>query len=160
MKAAARKPAKAAPPAAKPKKPAARRKVSPKWYAELRKTFRPGIERDTELMPWLIADSIITEVARWLDLDTSLPADWSDWLDRRAERCYAKSAHFHKLLHRRGNGGRDTLYAFMRHWLAAKMMKEAPALARRMPPEFANGIACGLGILSPNVCGVATKKKQ
>lgn len=122
------------------KKPAPRRKVSPKTYSELRKTFRSGIERDTELMPWLIAESVVGEAARWLGVD--LPEEWSAWLDKRAEGCYKKSAHFHKLLHRRGNGGRDTLYVFMRHWLAARMMKETPALARRMPREFANGIAC------------------
>lgn len=142
MKSAARGTRKAARPqrTAKPKQAAARRKAAPKRVSDLRQSFRPGIERDTELMPWLIADSVVAEAGRWLGVD--LPEEWSAWLDKRAEGCYKKSAHFHKLLHRRGNGGRDTLYVFMRHWLAAKMMKEAPALARRMPRDFANGIAC------------------
>lgn len=141
MKAAARKTPKAA-----PAKPATKRRAAVM-------EFRPGIERDTELMPWLIADSVVAEAGRWLGVD--LPEEWSAWLDKRAEGCYKKSARFHKLLHRRGNGGRDTLYVFMRHWLAARMMKETPALARRMPRDFANGIACPPRSPSTNTPGIA-----
>ena len=82
------------------------------------------------------------EAGAWLD--TELPTEWAVWLDERAERCYAKSAHFHKLLHGAGDRGRDALYRFMRHWLASRMKRERLALFRRMPRGFAMGVACPL----------------
>jgi hypothetical protein len=73
-------------------------------------------------MPWLIADTVCGEVARFLGVE--IPARYSDWLDAKAERCYARHDHFRKLMRGRGNAPRDWLYAFMRHWLAAILIMD------------------------------------
>lgn len=113
------------------------------WRASL----RPGIERETDLMPWIIADSVLQE-AGWF-LGVELPIQWSEWLDERAEHCYAKSSHFRSLLRRQGNVGRDTLYRFFRHWLVGRLRREMPALFRRLPVEY----GLGLPLRQLSVCG-------
>jgi hypothetical protein len=62
-------------------------------------------------MPWLIADTVCSEVSRFLGVE--IPARYSDWLDAKAERCYANHRHFRTLMRGRGNAPRDWLYAFM-----------------------------------------------
>lgn len=96
--------------------------------------LRPGLERDTQLMPWLIADTICGEVARFLGVE--IPARYSDWLDAKAERCYARHDHFRKLMRGSGNAPRDWLFAFMRHWLAALLDLERPDLYQCLPEDF------------------------
>ena len=96
--------------------------------------FRPGLERDTQLMPWLIADTVCGEVSRFLGVE--IPARYSDWLDAKAERRYARKDHFRKLLRGRGNAPRDWLYSFMRHWLAALLDLERPDLYQCLPEDF------------------------
>jgi hypothetical protein len=56
-------------------------------WRRFRPTLRPGLERDTQLMPWLIADTVCGEVAHFLGVE--IPARYADWLDAKAERCYA-----------------------------------------------------------------------
>jgi len=112
----------------------------PAWVRELLASLRPGIERETQLMPWLIADSVLGEAARFLD--TGLPPEWADWLDARAERVFARHRQFHRLISscaNAGNAGRDNLDKFMRHWLAGRLARERPALFRRLPPGYALG---------------------
>jgi len=103
-------------------------------WRRLHLTLRPGLERDTQLMPWLIADTVCGEVARFLGVE--IPARYSDWLDAKAERCYAGHDHFRKLMRGRGNAPRDWLYAFMRHWLAALLDLERPDLYQCLPEDF------------------------
>ena len=123
------------------KKPrAAVRKPRPAWTRELLAALRPGIERATHLMPWLIADSVLGEAARFLDTD--LPPEWADWLDARAERVFARRGQFHRLISSNasgGNAGRDQLYNFMRHWLASRLARERPELYRRLPWSYSLG---------------------
>lgn len=88
-------------------------------------------------MPWLIADSVLHEAA--CHLETDLPADWSDWLDTRAEGCYRKHKQFRTLVRGRGNRGRDTLYRFFRHWLASRLHREKRRLYDRLPYTYALG---------------------
>ena len=129
-KAIARKPA-------SPQRPATSRRfraADRAWLA----TLRPGIERDTELMPWLIADSVMTEAQTLLGAD--LPAEWSDWLDARAERLYRQHAQFRRLVRGAGQRGRDALYRFLRHWLASRITRERRSLARRLPHDFVMGL--------------------
>ena len=99
-----------------------------------RLTLRPGLERDTQLMPWLIADTVCGEVSRFLGVE--IPARHSDWLDAKAERSYARHSHFRKLMRSRGNAPRDWLYVFMRHWLAALLDPERPDLYQCLPEDF------------------------
>ena len=99
---------------------------------------RPGIERDTWLMPWLIADSVEHECSVWLGAD--LPEDTSDWLDARAERLYAKRRHFYRLIRPGNDRSRDRLFMFRRHWLAARLKRSQPALFRRLPYSYCVGL--------------------
>ena len=133
-----------------PSSPSARRRRNRTWgrrtfysritadtrrdWRRFRLTLRPGLERDTQLMPWLIADTVCGEVSRFLGVE--IPARYSDWLDAKAERCYARHDHFRKLMRGRGNAPRDWLYAFMRHWLAALLDLERPDLYQCLPEDF------------------------
>ena len=110
------------------------RRKTPEWWPAFRASLRPGLERDTQLMPWLIADSVCGEVSGFLGVE--IPARYSDWLDAKAERCYANHRHFRKLMRGRGNGPRDWLYVFMRHWLAAMLDLERPDLYQCLPEDF------------------------
>jgi hypothetical protein len=110
------------------------RRKTPEWWPAFRASLRPGLERDTQLMPWLIADSVCGEVSGFLGVE--IPARYSDWLDAKAERCYARHDHFRKLMRGRGNAPRNWLYAFMRHWLAALLDLERPDLYQCLPEDF------------------------
>ena len=117
-----------------------RRRPRPAWVREFTASLRPGIERQTELMPWVIADSVLGEASRWLHAD--LPPEWADWLDARAERCFARHRQFHRLISAGGNSGntgRDNLYKFMRHWLAGRLARERRSLFDRLPRSYALG---------------------
>ncbi len=99
--------------------------------------MRPGLERDTQLMPWLIAETVCGEVSQILGLD--LPVRYAVWLEAKAELCYSGHRHFHKLMRGRGNAPRDWLYVFMRHWLGSLLQLERPDLCRCLPMSFAYG---------------------
>lgn len=105
--------------------------------SQFKENLRPGFERDTQLMPWLIAESVCDEVARFLDVE--LPARYVVWLDAKAERCYSTRRHFYKLMRGKGNRGRDWLYCFMRHWLASLLKLERLDLYHCLPENFGNG---------------------
>jgi hypothetical protein len=107
------------------------------WWPKFRQSLRPGLERDTQLMPWLIAESVCTEVSRFLGIE--LPARYSVWIEARAEVSYARFDHFRKLMRGRGNAPRDWLRAFMRHWLAGLLGVERPDLYECLPDSFGLG---------------------
>lgn len=100
-------------------------------------TLRPGLERDTQLMPWLIAETVCGELSRFLGVE--IPARYAAWIEARAEFCYAKGGHFRKLMRGRGNAPRDWLRGFMRHWLAGLLGEERPDLYECLPADFALG---------------------
>lgn len=104
--------------------------------------MRPGIEQDTELMPWVIADSVIAEASRFLN--KPIPLIWADWLDERAERIYARNTHFRRLIRRKDETGRNYLYRFFRHWLASRMKRERVPGWRLLPKEYCFGAGLGL----------------
>ncbi len=96
---------------------------SPTKGTSLRREFRAWraslptqLERDTLLTPEWVAESVVQEAERFLQ--AHLPDDFVERLAARAYDCYDRNQHFHKVLNRRGNGGRQTLYMFMRHWTA------------------------------------------
>ncbi len=103
-----------------------------------RSTLPAGMERETFLMPWAIAESVCAEVSRFFDLE--LPARYTGWLEAKALHCYDGNPHFHKLMHRGGNRSIDLLYAFMRHWLTSFLHLERPDLFRCLPVDFGNGL--------------------
>ncbi len=106
-------------------------------HADFRATLRPGIERDTFLMPWIVADAVVHEAAAFLP--SEIPPDMAAWLDARAERCYARHPHFRRLVRRPGVGGRDSLRRFFRHWLASRLVRTRLVPLRRLPRAFCFG---------------------
>ena len=81
-------------------------------------------ERDTQLMPWLIADTVCGEVSRFLGV--GIPVRYSDWLDAKAERCYARHRHFRKLMRGRGNAPCQGQTAMRRPWSDAHIFHLFP----------------------------------
>lgn len=99
---------------------------------------RHELERDTPLVALAAARQVVEEAARWLDV--ALPDAQAVWLAGRARECYAHSASFRVALVRHGwDASRETLYAFLRHWLAARFYETEPALLARLPADYAWG---------------------
>ena len=85
----------------------------------------------------------LAEASCWLG--AALPARYAAGLAFRARRCYAHSESFRVKIRRPGGAGRDMLYVFMRHWLAARLHMERPALYARLPKDY----SCGAPLLPP-----------
>ena len=112
--------------------------------SSLRREFRAwraslptALERDTLLTPEWIAESVVQEAERFLKAD--LPAGFAERLAARADYLYPRHRHFKKSLNRPGNGGRDTLYMFMRHWTAGWLKRERHSLYKQLPWSFGMG---------------------
>jgi hypothetical protein len=88
-------------------------------------------------MPDVIAETVVQEAERFLDAE--LPADFAERLAAKAHYLYSRHKQFHKILNRRGNSGRDYLYAFMRHWTGSWLKRERYALFKQLPWEYALG---------------------
>ena len=99
---------------------------------------RHELERDTPLVALAAAREVVAEAARWLGV--ALPDAQAVWLAGRARTCYARSASFRaKLARRGGDEDREALYAYLRHWLAARFYETEPALFARLPAGYAWG---------------------
>jgi len=112
----------------------------------LRREFRvwkeslpTALERDTLLAPEWIAESVVQEAERFLQAD--LPENFVARLAAKAEYLYPRHTQFKKLLNGPGNAGRNNLYRFMRHWMAAWLKRERFALYRKLPASFGLGQA-------------------
>jgi hypothetical protein len=105
--------------------------------APRRWTSRPQLEREAGLSATAIARQVIEEASLWLGLPLS--SRYAAGLAFRAHRCYAHSPSFRVKVRRPGERGRDLLYSFMRHWLAARFHAERPELFARLPRSFASG---------------------
>ena len=92
-----------------------------RWLAAGGIDARPGIEHDTLLMPWLIAESVVNECDIWLGV--AIPDDCARWLEERAERLYANRWHFYRLIRTGSTLTRDRLFMFMRHRLASRLKR-------------------------------------
>jgi hypothetical protein len=103
------------------------------WRASL----PAGLERDTLLVPEWIAESVVQEAERFLKAD--LPAGFAERLAARAYHIYPRHRHFRKGLNRPGNGGRETLLMFMRHWTAGWLKRERNPLHKKLPYSFGMG---------------------
>lgn len=95
------------------------------------------IQTDTPIIPTAVANSVWREASFWLGEE--LPREWIADLAERAEVIYAHNPRFRKLLHQRGNSGRDWLWAFTRHWLSGLLIEHHPSLAERLPSEYKVG---------------------
>lgn len=96
-----------------------------------------SIYDDTPIMPWVVSNSVVEEAARYLRIDIPNRVELEKYLENRAEEVYANNREWRRRINASGNKGRDTLYAFMRHWLAAELPRRMPGV--RLPESFANG---------------------
>jgi len=85
------------------------------------------------MVPLFIAEGVCQQVSCFLGVD--LPERYPVWLAARADVCFRRDGGFRKSMRRRGNGGRDTLVMYMRHWLSALLNTERPDLGRALPFE-------------------------
>jgi hypothetical protein len=121
-----------------------RRAALRREFREWRASLPAGLERDTFLMPDVIAESVVREAELFLQAD--LPAEFAARLAARAHYLYTRNRHFHEVLNRSGNGPRNDLYMFMRHWTAGWLKRAHSPLFKKLPRSFANG----LPLSSPN----------
>ena len=118
-------------------------KESGAWRASL----PTALERVTLLMPDAIAESVVQEAERFLQV--RLPDEFAERLATKAHRLYLRHQHFHKMLNRLGNAGRNNLYMYMRHWTAGWLKREHYALYKKLPWSFGQGQP--LPVLPPRV---------
>ncbi len=97
----------------------------------------PQIDECHSLVPIAAARQVIEKASRWLGVP--LHGRYAARLAFQARRCYAHSPSFRAKLRRPGDAGRDLLYVFMRHWLAARLQAERPALYARLPKDYSCG---------------------
>lgn len=95
------------------------------------------LERDTSLTPLWVAEGIVQEVECFLKSD--LPPHWARRLAARAHYLYRRNQHFKKGLNRPGNGGRENLRMFMRHWTAGWLKRAQSPLYKKLPESFGMG---------------------
>jgi len=80
------------------------------------------IEDETPIMPDIVAESVVehVNVCHGLRLGRAQVAA----LILRQKFLYSRSPEWRKKMKAGGNKGRDTLYAFMYHWLASDLRKK------------------------------------
>lgn len=100
----------------------------PRWPGPAR------IEHDTPIVAHAVASGVWEEAGVWLGEE--LPRAWRVRLVERAEALYASNARVRRKLRGPGDAGRDWLWTFMRHWLAALIWRQRPDLHRRLPASF------------------------
>jgi hypothetical protein len=98
-----------------------------------RNARRQSMEDATALIPEVVADAVIGEVESYVGGDGSL-RQYADELADRARAIYGANAEFAKKLRR--ESGRDTLYMFMRHWLASLLKKKRPDVFAKLPRGY------------------------
>jgi hypothetical protein len=90
---------------------------------------RGSIETDTAILPDVVAASVVAAAERLAE--AAIPETAVTVLTERAAAVYAANLTFRRAI-RRGGAGRDRLYVFMEHWLAAWCKKHAPKVALPM----------------------------
>jgi hypothetical protein len=107
---------------------------------------------ETSLLPHVVADSVIQELAVHLDRAGHAPwlvellnaraREMADTLGRRAAAIYCANAEHDRAFARdlRSVHGRDLLYAFTQHWLAGLLFeRHGQAALDALPSDFARG---------------------
>lgn len=107
-----------------------------------------SIEDDTPILPGIVADTVVRELVGYFWDAYEIKDAIYDQQDKlvkalrkQAEATYAANERFRSQIQERGNAGRDQLYVFMRHWLAAMIQKSRKLrhIYPILPPGFANG---------------------
>ena len=97
-----------------------------------------GIQNTTPLVPQAVAEAVWEEAGLWLDEE--LPRAWIAQLASKTDTICENNPRFRRLLLRQGNAGREWLWAFTRHWLAALVWKHRRALHSRLPDSYNIGL--------------------
>jgi hypothetical protein len=97
----------------------------------------PQMELDTPLRPRAVAEAVWEEASVWLE--QPLPRRWLRELIAEANTIYAHDPRFRRKLRAEGDSGREWLWVFMRHWLAALMYERRPYLHARLPVSYNTG---------------------
>lgn len=95
------------------------------------------IDEQTALVPRAAAEGVCEEAQVWLR--QPLPRRWVREMVTHANTVYQCNAGFRRKISGKGNAGRDWLWAFMRHWLAAIIRQRKPRLFARLPAAFCTG---------------------
>lgn len=97
-----------------------------------------NIEDETPIMPWIVADSAIGDAQSHLPRDVEIPnsRDLADELSDYANKIYKRNERFRKKIRARGNSGRDTLFMFMRHWIASFLHDKHRAIFNQLPRGY------------------------
>jgi hypothetical protein len=98
---------------------------------------RAQLERETGLPVHFMARCVAEDLARFLGV--ALPARCIARLAAQARTTYAHSPSFREKINRPGERGRDCLYMFLQHWLAAGLDRDCPGLYERLPRTYATG---------------------
>ena len=100
------------------------------------------IEEDTPIIPEIVAESVVDEATRLAPDHAaallSRRAELAAALAWRANAAYGSDPDsvWSKSIRGRGNRGRDTLHAFMRHWLAAELKRNDPRIFAALPSGY------------------------
>lgn len=89
------------------------------------------------LVPEVVAVQVMEELQELTEFHVPDPERLVEHLVRQAGEVSAANVSFSRKL--RGRLGREWLYAFMRHWLAAELKRTHPAVFHRLPPRYAVG---------------------
>jgi len=103
-----------------------------------RRTKKHDMMDETALVPYIIADGVVEEVARCFGKKYGTRAD-ANRLGKRAEDLYSKSEDFRKKMKRKDPRG--LLFAFMKHWHAAALTKRSEKVARQVGESAWHGTA-------------------
>ena len=103
---------------------------------------RRRIQNDTPIVPRAVAQAVWEEACVYLQAE--LPRAWVRRLAIRANLVYQRNAQFRALIRKNGDAGRDWLWAFTRHWLAAMVREHRNDLHSRLPAEYAVGRALSI----------------
>ena len=104
-----------------------------------------SISEETAILPNVIAESVVAELDSYL-LHTHKRGliehpRYAQILADRAERIYKIRPDLRARFRRNNTFGRNWLYCFMRHWLAAELKE----FSQYIPVSFANGEPLRIG---------------
>lgn len=94
------------------------------------------IEEDTPIIVAVVADTAIGEFERLAKCEVPDREAVVKQLVDKANTVYAHNAGWRAKIRGRGNTGRDTLYAYMHHWLGAHLKGAHPDMLAKVPSGY------------------------
>jgi len=94
----------------------------------------PNLELEPPIRAQAVAAGVYNELSAWLG--EALPRGWVRELIAEAGTAYACNERFRRRVRGKNANGRDYLWMFMRHWLAAKVFERRSHLHARRPAAY------------------------